>query len=103
MDNKYSITASSKESFEYIENALNKFDEHYKINHDFGILNAKNLIDNIIQIYPIKHDKIKEIEIINGSLEGSLLKSTPEFCLIVLSKHRFSIEFTNPDFRKEGK
>jgi len=103
MEKAYSIIASSKEEFENIENALKKFNEYYRITNNAGILNAKNLIDNIIQIFPDKYTKITNIELINNSLEGHLLKSTPEFCLIDLGKNRYSIEYTNPDFREEKK
>ena len=103
MDVNYSIIASSKEEFETTEKALKKFNEHYKITNNAGILNAKKLIDNMIQIYPGKYDMITEVAIASQNLEGHLLKSTPEFCLIGLGENRYSVEYTNPDFRKNKK
>lgn len=100
---KYSIIASSKEEFEKIENALKKFNEHYKITNNAGILNAKDLGGNIIQIFPGKYDKIFEVAINNQNLEGVLLKSTPDFCLIDLENNKYSVEYTNPDFRESKK
>jgi len=103
MNLEYSIIANSKEQFEMIENALNKFDENYKVTRSFGRLNAKSLIDNMIQIFPDKDAKITEVLMSNNELQGYLLKSTPDFYLILLGDNRYSVEYTNPDFRKEKK
>lgn len=103
MDLEYSIIANSKEQFGKIENALKIFNQNYRIERSFGFLNAKNLIDNIIQIFPEKDAKIREIQKINSELNGYLLKSTNDFCLILLGDNRYSIEYTHPDFREKQK
>lgn len=66
-------------------------------------MGAKKLVGEIIQIIPGKYDKITEVAIANKNLEGVLLMSTPYFCLIDLGEYRYSVEYINPDFKKEEK
>ncbi len=97
----YSITASSKDEYERIERVLKEFDKFYGLSHQ-GLLQAKSLVDNIIQIFPEReHGIINEVFIKNKELKGYLLKSTPEFSLILLGENRFDIQYKNPHFKKE--
>jgi hypothetical protein len=94
MKNVVYKVSSTKEATE-LEKAYEKFSEFYKLEIDYGNVEVSKLTSqNLISFYPIeKNAVIKNISINNGQLEGKLLKSSPEFCLIDIEGTRFDINF----------